>query len=94
MRHGMVNRKLGRTSGHRLAMFRNQLRRGMRAVQAGDDPAGLCRHTGAVIPTYCNDTIVRVPPAASSAADRQLMRETGRQLAEGYLEDPPLTAGR
>jgi large subunit ribosomal protein L17 len=25
MRHGMVNRKLGRTSGHRLMMFRNQL---------------------------------------------------------------------
>src|SRR5437764_1755222 len=25
MRHGMVNRKLGRTSAHRLAMFRNQL---------------------------------------------------------------------
>src|SRR5437764_3256868 len=25
MRHGMVNRKLGRTSSHRLAMFRNQL---------------------------------------------------------------------
>src|SRR5437016_6918283 len=25
MRHGMVNRKLGRTTAHRLAMFRNQL---------------------------------------------------------------------
>ena len=25
MRHGMTHRKLGRTSGHRLAMFRNQL---------------------------------------------------------------------
>jgi len=25
MRHGMANRKLGRTTGHRLAMFRNQL---------------------------------------------------------------------
>ena len=25
MRHGMVNRKLGRTSSHRMAMFRNQL---------------------------------------------------------------------
>jgi large subunit ribosomal protein L17 len=25
MRHGMVNRKLGRTTGHRLALFRNQL---------------------------------------------------------------------
>src|SRR5206468_8699555 len=25
MRHGMTHRKLGRTSGHRLALFRNQL---------------------------------------------------------------------
>src|SRR5258708_28045223 len=25
MRHGMVNRKLGRTAGHRSALFRNQL---------------------------------------------------------------------
>jgi len=25
MRHGMVNRKLGRTASHRLALFRNQL---------------------------------------------------------------------
>ena len=25
MRHGMVNRKLGRTSAHRAALFRNQL---------------------------------------------------------------------
>src|ERR1700686_1985319 len=25
MRHGMVNRKLGRTAGHRAALFRNQL---------------------------------------------------------------------
>lgn len=25
MRHGMANRKLGRTAGHRLALFRNQL---------------------------------------------------------------------
>src|SRR5712691_5768258 len=25
MRHGMVNRKLGRTTSHRAAMFRNQL---------------------------------------------------------------------
>src|SRR5512138_1663088 len=25
MRHGMVNRKLGRTAAHRMALFRNQL---------------------------------------------------------------------
>jgi hypothetical protein len=43
-----------------------------------------------VIPTYRNDTIVHVPPAETAATDRQQMRETGRQLAEAYLKDPPL----
>jgi len=89
--HGLEH--LGATD-RGVAMFRNQLRRGMRAVRAGDDPAGLCRNNGAVIPTYCNDTIVHLPPAAESGMDRRLMRETGRQLAEGYLEEPPLAAGR
>ena len=68
-------------------MFRNQLRRGMRAVQAGQDPLGLCRDGGAVIATYCNDTVVRGPPAENVAMDRQLLRETGRRLAESYLEN-------
>jgi len=36
--------------------------RGIRAVKAGDEPAGLPHIAGAVIPTYCNDTIVHVPP--------------------------------
>jgi hypothetical protein len=31
-----------------------------------------------------------VPPAEASAVDRQLMRETGRRLAETYLKHPPL----
>jgi hypothetical protein len=31
-------------------------------VRAGHDPAGLCRDAGVVIPTYCNDTVVRMPP--------------------------------
>jgi len=73
-------------------MFRNQTRRGIRAVQAGHDPTGLCRDTGAIIPTYCNDTVLRLPPDIDPAKDRQQMRETGRRLAEGYLKDPPLLA--
>jgi hypothetical protein len=40
--------------------------------------------------TYCNDTVVRVPPAPTAKDDRQLMRTTGRKLAESYLADPPL----
>ena len=74
-------------------MFRQHIRRGVRAVQAGHDPKGLCRDAGAVIPTYCNDTIVAVPPAATPEADRQRLRETGRRLAEAYLEQPPLADG-
>jgi phenylpropionate dioxygenase-like ring-hydroxylating dioxygenase large terminal subunit len=77
-----------------ISMFRNQLRRGTRAVQAGQDPVGLCRDPGAVSATYCNDTVVRGPLAENEAMDRQLLRETGRRLAESYLSNPPLTVGR
>jgi hypothetical protein len=71
-------------------MFRNQTRRGMRAVQVGHDPVDLCRDAGVVIPTYCNDTVLRIPPDADPAMDRRRMRETGRRLADGYLRNPPL----
>jgi len=71
-------------------MFRNQTRRGIRAVLAGRDPVGLCRDTGMVIPTYCNDTVTRMAPGGDPAKDRQRMREIGRRLAESYLKDPPL----
>jgi len=85
--HGLEH--LGATD-RGITMFRNQMRRGIRAVQAGRDPAGLSRDTDAIIPTYCNDTIVGIPPEEDSEIDRQLMRTTGRQLADGYLKDPPL----
>jgi hypothetical protein len=85
--HGLEH--LGATD-RGITMFRQQIRRGIRAAQTGQDPVGLCRDASAVIPTYCNDTIVRVPPAATPQADQQLMRQTGRRLAEGYLQHPPL----
>jgi hypothetical protein len=47
-----------------------------------------------VIPTYCNNTVIRIPPAATPAMDKNLMLETGRRLAQSYLKEPPLTAGR
>jgi len=77
-----------------ISLFRQQIRRGIRAVRAGRDAAGLCRDAGAVIPTYCNDTIVHVPPAATPAADKTRMRQTGWVLAQAYLTKPPLLAGR
>jgi nitrite reductase/ring-hydroxylating ferredoxin subunit len=89
--HGMEH--LG-TTDRGITMFRKQIRGGIRAVRANGDPPGLCREPGAVIPTYCNDTVVRVAPAATPSADKELMRETGRRLAKSYLREPPLSMGR
>ena len=76
-----------------VSMYRNQIRRGIRATAAGQDPMGVFRN-GGVIPTYCNNTVLRVPPAAAGTNDKELMRATGRRLAESYLKAPPLMAGR
>jgi len=76
-----------------IIIFRQQIRRGIRAVQTGRDPEGLWREAGTCIPTYCNDTVMHVPPAPTPEEDQQLMRTTGRTLAESYIQDPPLVAG-
>ncbi len=89
--HGLEH--LGATD-RGIIMFRRQLRRGISAVAEGRDPDGLPREEGGVVPTYCNDTVVRVPPAETAAADQKLMRETGWKLAQSYLERPPLTHPR
>jgi len=86
--HGLEH--LG-TTDRGISLLRGMLRRGIKAVKAGQDPVGLARE-GGVIPTYCNDTVVKVPVAASPEADVTLMRETGRRLAEGYIQAPPLRA--
>lgn len=76
-----------------ISMFRNQIRRGIRAVAAGVEPMGLHRNGAGVTATYCNNTVMRIPPAATPAMDKKLMLETGRRLVESYLKEPPLTAG-
>ena len=88
--HGLEH--LGETD-RGVSLFRNQLRRGIRAVQAGQDPLGVYRNGNGVIATYCNNPVVRRPPAATPAMDKDLMRETGRRLAESYLKSPPLMTG-
>lgn len=74
-----------------ITMFRNIVRRGIRAVQNGEEPPqGLAPPAGGVIPTYSTDTVLDLPSAATSEEDAQLLRETGRKVAEGYIKDPPM----
>jgi phenylpropionate dioxygenase-like ring-hydroxylating dioxygenase large terminal subunit len=75
-----------------ISMLRNQLRRGIRAVKAGDDPDGVFRGNSAIIPTYCNNTVMPMTPGKTEAADKKAMREAARRLAEGYISAPPLLA--
>jgi nitrite reductase/ring-hydroxylating ferredoxin subunit len=89
--HGLEH--LGATD-RGVTMFRQRVRHGIRAVQNGRTPDGLCGEADTIIATYCNDTVVRVPPAQTAEDDRQLMRTTGRRLADSYLAHPPLLTKR
>jgi len=77
-----------------VSLFRNQIRRGIRAVKSGQDPMGVCRDEGNVIPTYCNNTVAHMPAPTTEAADKKMMREAGMRLAKDYLAHPPLSNGR
>jgi nitrite reductase/ring-hydroxylating ferredoxin subunit len=88
--HGLEH--LGATD-RGVSMLRRQIMRGIKAVAAGDDPAGVIRDADRPIPTYCNNTVVRQPEAADPAIDKAIMRDTGLRLARGYLKAPPLANG-
>ncbi len=89
-RHGLEH--LGATD-RGVSMLRRQIMRGIRAAAAGDDPMGVIRDAAGTIPTYCNNTVVRLPPAADPIVDKAVMRQTGLKLARGYLKAPPLVNG-
>ena len=84
--HGLEH--LGQTD-RGVTLFRRQVRRGIQAVQEGRDPEGLCPDGDKLMPTFCNDTVVYAPAATTPEEDRKLLLETGRRLAEEYLENPP-----
>ena len=71
-----------------IVMLRTMVRQGIRAVERGEDPTGVVRTPGGVLPTYSNDTILRIPPASTPGKDRELLQETGRRVAAEYLRNP------
>ena len=61
-------------------MLRRIVRDGIRAVASGKDPWGVDVEDGRTIRTFTQDVVFRIPPAADAAADRALLRETGRKV--------------
>ena len=76
------------TTDRGITMFRNLVRRGIRAVQEGQDPLGVCNEEGQVLQTFCSDTLMEVPAAPTLDEDKRLLRETGRRVAEEYVNNP------
>ena len=64
-------------------MLRKIVRDGIRAVVRGDDPFGTCSSADRVIPTFTQDLVVKLPPAADPEVDRKLLRATGRSVLTG-----------
>ena len=78
------------TTDRGVIMYRKMLRSGVRAVKAGKDPKGLVRKSDGPIPTYSQETVLRIPPEATPDADRRLLREVGMKVLMGeYLQTPP-----
>jgi phenylpropionate dioxygenase-like ring-hydroxylating dioxygenase large terminal subunit len=73
------------TTDRGVVMLRRIVREGIRAVQKGEDPEFLHREEGRVIPTYSNDTIIRIPKPGTDEAEKHLLQETGRKVAEEIM---------
>ncbi len=66
-----------------IRLLRAALRKGIRNLQQGIEPARPEAATGAHVPTFAGDTIVRIPKGAGD--DRALILETSRRVAAAYL---------
>ncbi len=70
-----------------IIMMRNLIRRGIRAVQNGEDLGYRILRNGGAVPTYSHDRVVAgIPPAATPEADKQLLCEVGRWVVAGTIE--------
>ena len=84
--HGME--RLGATD-RGVVLLRRLVREGIRAVARGEDPKGVAREPGQIIPTYSHNTVVHAPAAPTPEEDTQLLLATGRRVAESYVANPP-----
>jgi phenylpropionate dioxygenase-like ring-hydroxylating dioxygenase large terminal subunit len=73
------------SSDRGLIMMRNVIRRGVYAVQNGEDPQGAVHGEGEVVRTYSHERVVPLPLASSPEEDRQLLLDTGRKVAEDFI---------
>ena len=84
--HGLEH--LGATD-RGVTMFRRQLRKGIRGVQAGEGPGSLGTDENGHVSTFCIDTQIPLPPASNPDEDTKQLRELGLRKAAEYISNPP-----
>ena len=72
-----------------VAMLRRLLRRNIRKVAAGAWVAGTPLRSAELVPTYCHDTVLTIPPAAD---DDALVRAIGEAVTAIILDGDTRTA--
>lgn len=71
-----------------VVMFRKAIKDGIRAVSRGENPMSRLSTANGVIPTHARSTILRVPPAPTPEADRELLRATAGRVLAGEFPKP------
>jgi hypothetical protein len=74
------------TTDRGVSMLRRIIRRGVRAVAAGQEFDCVSGVEGAPISTYCQDSVVRVPQRAGRD-DTILQRDIGRTVARLFIDE-------
>lgn len=71
-----------------IIIMRNMLRRGIRAVAAGQELGYRILSNGSAVPTYSHDRVVPgIAPADTRQADRQLLREVARNVVAESVQN-------
>ena len=83
-RHGLEH--LGSTD-RGIIMMRNLIRRSVREVQNSNHAEQPLNAAEISVPTFSSGTVLPLPPAPTFAEDRQLLRDTGRGVAEQIVRE-------
>ncbi len=80
------------TQDRGIVLFRRFVRRGIEAVQRGEDPAGFYLDQGDVPPTFANDRVVPAAEIGSDPDDPKALRAFAERVGRDYLAAPPMAA--
>ena len=78
------------TQDRGIIMFRRFVRRGIQAVQKGEDPKGFCLSEEQIAPSFANDTVVPASELNGDADDPAVLRGFADRVGQGYLARPPM----